>query len=180
MRYVLAVVLLLAAGGPLAAEHKPYAGLQTREIKTLSDQQIADLGAGRGMGLALAAELNGYPGPMHAIELAPRLGLSPDQLAKLKALFAAMKAETIPIGSALIAHEHALNKDFAGKTVTPASLEANTQRIGATQAALRAAHLRFHLATAEILTTEQVKRYNELRGYTGKRKADHPHRMHHH
>jgi hypothetical protein len=33
--------------------------MQNRTIKTLSDQQVADLNAGRGMGLALAAELNG-------------------------------------------------------------------------------------------------------------------------
>ena len=53
------------------------------------------------MGLALAAELNGYPGPMHAIELADRLELSPEQRARLRALFDAMKAETIPIGARL-------------------------------------------------------------------------------
>ena len=37
----------------------PYAGMQTRPIKALSEQQIADLSAGRGMGLALAAEHSG-------------------------------------------------------------------------------------------------------------------------
>ena len=57
----------------------PYAGMQARSIKALSDQQIADLGAGRGMGLALAAELNGYPGPSHVLELADKLDLSADQ-----------------------------------------------------------------------------------------------------
>ena len=46
----------------------PYAGLETRTIKALSEQQIADLRAGRGMALALAAEVNGYPGPLHVIE----------------------------------------------------------------------------------------------------------------
>jgi hypothetical protein len=48
-------------------------------VKTLSDEQIADLKAGRGMGLALAAELNGYPGPSHAVELAGPLDLSGEQ-----------------------------------------------------------------------------------------------------
>ena len=51
--------------------------MQTRSIKALSDQQIADLGAGRGMGLALAAELNGYPGPSHVLELADKLDSRP-------------------------------------------------------------------------------------------------------
>jgi hypothetical protein len=45
--------------GASAQSPQPYAGMQTRPIKALSDQQIADLRAGRGMGLALAAELNG-------------------------------------------------------------------------------------------------------------------------
>jgi hypothetical protein len=38
--------------------------------------------------------------------------------------------------------------------------------IGTTQAALRQAHLKYHLSTAEVLTPAQVQRYGELRGYT--------------
>jgi len=41
-------------------------------------------------------------------------------------------------------------------TVTLASLEEATQRIGATQAALRATHLKYHLSTVAVLTAEQV------------------------
>ena len=60
----------------VAFAQSPYAGMQARSIKALSEQQIADLKAGRGMGLALAAELNGYPGPAHVLEVADQLGLS--------------------------------------------------------------------------------------------------------
>jgi hypothetical protein len=63
---------------------QPYAGLEARSIKTLSDQQIGDLRAGRGMGLALAAELNGYPGPMHVLELADALGLSANSVRRFR------------------------------------------------------------------------------------------------
>jgi Spy/CpxP family protein refolding chaperone len=157
---------------------QPYAGLQNRSIKTFSDQQIADLNAGRGMGFALAAELNGYPGPLHAIELASDLHLSPEQVAKLKALFEAMKAETMPLGAALIAQERNLNDDFARRTITVARLEAATQSIGTTQAALRAGHLKYHLSTVEILTPGQVARYNELRGYKSEQAPTHDHRQH--
>ena len=59
-RTIVASIFILTAS--LASAQKPYAGMQTRSIKALSDQQVADLGAGRGMGLAMAAELNGYPG----------------------------------------------------------------------------------------------------------------------
>jgi hypothetical protein len=84
-RPTLTAVLLLAATATASAGHHaparvgPYAGLEKRAIKALSDAQIADLRAGRGMGLALPAELNGYPGPVHVLELGDRLGLDAEQ-----------------------------------------------------------------------------------------------------
>src|SRR6187399_1913571 len=104
----------------------PYSGMQTRPIKALSEQQMADLGAGRGMGLALAAELNGYPGPSHVLELADRLELSADQRIRIKGLFDSMKAEAVPLGAKLIEQEADLDRQFASRTVTPDSLKAST------------------------------------------------------
>jgi hypothetical protein len=78
---VLVALTSLAAAPALTQSHQPYAGLETRALKALSADQIADLKAGRGMGLALAAELNGYPGPLHVLELADRINLSHDQRA---------------------------------------------------------------------------------------------------
>ena len=175
MRFTIAVLALVVTCGSAFAQHQPYAGMETRAIKALSDQEIADLKTGNGMGLALAAELNGYPGPRHAIDLANQLRLTADQVSKLTALYRAMKAETIPIGATLIAQERSLNSEFADHTVTLASLQTTTQQIGETQAALRAAHLKYHLATVAILTPEQVKRYGELRGYAGGAAPNHQH-----
>ena len=90
-----------------------------------------------------------------------------EQVAALKALFAAMKAETISIGETLIAQEQGLNRAFAEKAITPAALEESTRQIGATQASLRAAHLKYHLSPA------QIARYAELRGYGGSAPAPH-------
>jgi Spy/CpxP family protein refolding chaperone len=159
--------LIVATASVLAQSHQPYAGLEGRAVKALSDQQVADLRAGRGMSLALAAELNGYPGPMHVLELADSLGLSDQQRATVQDLFAAMKAEAIPLGEQLIAQETELDRQFAQKTITPASLKAATQAIGITQAALRETHLKYHLATVEVLTPAQVRHYGALRGYKG-------------
>jgi hypothetical protein len=67
MRLVVAAVLLSLAGPALAQhhhQHSAYVGLDARDIKALSEQQLADWQAGRGVGLALSAELNGYPGPL--------------------------------------------------------------------------------------------------------------------
>lgn len=63
----LSFISLTSATGSLAqhagghASAQPYSGIEQRAIKSLSDEQISDLRAGRGMGFALAAELNGYP-----------------------------------------------------------------------------------------------------------------------
>jgi Spy/CpxP family protein refolding chaperone len=170
------VLLALAAGPSFAQSHQPYAGLEGRSIKALSEQQVADLRAGRGMSLALAAELNGYPGPMHVLELADSLDLSSQQRAKMQELFAAMKAEAIPLGERLIGQEAELDKAFADKTITAATLAASTETIGATHAALRQAHLKYHLFAIEVLTPAQVQRYAELRGY--KTGMQHPHGRH--
>src|SRR5262249_13327835 len=113
-----------------------------------------------------------------AIELAEQLHLSPEQVSKLRVLFEAMKAETIPLGTSLIAQERQLNDGFANHTITLTSLELSTHDIGTTQAALRAAHLKYHLSTVEILTAEQVSRYNELRGYKSEQVPTHGHRQH--
>ena len=152
----------------------PYAGMQSRPIKALSEQQIADLNAGRGMGLALAAELNGYPGPLHVLELADKLELSADQRAGMQRLFDAMKAEAMPLGAKLIAQEAELDRQFAARTVTPESLKASTAAVAATQGILRETHLKYHLSTGSILTPAQMTKYAELRGYGG------GHRRHHH
>src|SRR5262245_23543288 len=105
MEVLAAAVIVLFAGSAVAQEHQhqhkhgqPYALMQARSVKALGDQQMADLRAGRGMGLALAAELNGYPGPLHVLELADRLGLSPDQRREVQRLYDAMKAKAIAAG----------------------------------------------------------------------------------
>jgi len=170
-----AVATAWIASPSAAQTPQPYAGLQTRPIKALSDQQIADLKAGRGMSLALAAELNGYPGPLHVLEHADTLQLSNAQRTTVRQLFDAMKAETIPIGLKLIAQEAELDRLFASRTATDASVAAATQAIGATQATLRAAHLRYHLATLTLLTPAQTQRYGELRGYASGTAGEHQH-----
>jgi Spy/CpxP family protein refolding chaperone len=164
---VATTLALALAASAAPAQHQPYAGLEARPVKALSSEQIADLKAGKGMGLALAAELNGYPGPAHLLELADQLALTSAQRARIDAMYRAMKDETIPLGERLIAEETELDRHFAARTITEASLVSSTRAIGATQAALRAAHLKYHLQTVALLSPEQISRYNELRGYGG-------------
>jgi hypothetical protein len=169
----LAVALLLVTAG--ASAQMPYAGMQARSVKALSEQQVSDLNTGRGMGLALAAELNGYPGPSHVLELGDKLELSSDQWTWVQGLFDSMKAEAQPLGSKLIALETDLDKLFASRSITPDSLKTSTTAIAGVQGELRETHLKYHLSTAAILTPAQMLRYAELRGY-GSDAPTHQHR----
>jgi hypothetical protein len=144
----------------------PYTGMQIRAVKALSEQQIADLRAGRGMSMALPAELNGYPGPIHVLEHADALQLSSDQKRRTQAMYEAMKAETIPLGERLIAQETKLDRAFATRTITAKTLAETSAAIGKTQAALRAA---FALsprpdALADAGSATQLRRITRLHG----------------
>jgi hypothetical protein len=166
----LVAVALIVASAQASAQMQspqPYAGLQSRAIKALSPQDRADLTAGRGMGLALPAELNGYPGPAHVLDLADQLGLTEQQRTSVKQLFDSMKGEAIPLGQKLIAAESALDREFAERTITPERLKAATAAIGAIRGELRNTHLKYHLSTAALLSPDQIRRYVELRGYGG-------------
>ena len=173
--FFVAFTLISLTSAASAQHHAPYAHIQDRAIKALSERQVADLKAGRGMGLALPAELNGYPGPMHVLELADAMQLSAEQRQRTAALFAEMKSEAVPIGEKLIEGEAALERLFAAREVTPASLSSATAAIGVLQGQLRETHLKYHLAMAELLTAEQVTRYRKLRGYLPTEGTQHQH-----
>ncbi|WFU27876.1 periplasmic heavy metal sensor [Bradyrhizobium sp. CB1717] len=174
---LLAATLVATSSAANAQSSQPYAGLEQRPIKALSQQQIDDLKAGRGMGLALAAELNGYPGPSHILELGDRLDLTPDQRIQVQHLFDAMKQEAVPLGNKLVEQERELDHLFSARIVTSESLKAALVAISETQALLRESHLKYHLSTSALLDQSQMQRYAELRGY---QRADGAERHRHH
>jgi Spy/CpxP family protein refolding chaperone len=132
----------------------------------LSATQTDDLLAGKGMELAKAAELNGYPGPMHTLELARQLDLSPGQQRATQQLLDSHKADARRIGAELVEAERALDQAFSARQITPAGLKSHTERIAQLQATLRTSHLQTHLQQTALLTPQQISRYAELRGYT--------------
>lgn len=164
----LGALLLVACAAPAGAETAtPYAGWPAREIKALSPQQVDDLRAGRGMSLALAAELNGYPGPRHVLDLGEELALTAAQREGFEALFREMQAEAQRLGAAILEQEAALDRAFSSGRVDDAGLRARLARLGALQGELRYTHLRSHLAAQDLLTPPQVAHYKALRGYSG-------------
>ena len=147
------------------AQTSPYTGQEQRAIKSMSDQEEKALLEGEGAGFAKAAELNGYPGPAHVIELARRLALTPAQLQSTQQLLRGHKERARHLGADLIAAEQVLDRLFSERRADAAAVENAAERIGLLQARLRAEHLNTHLLQTALLSAEQARRYSELRGY---------------
>jgi Spy/CpxP family protein refolding chaperone len=166
--------LLVAAAAH--AQHQPYAGEHTREIKSLSQKEVEDLRAGAGMGYAKAAELNSFPGPMHVLELADKLQLSAGQRAATKQLMGTHKAEARAIGARRVDAERAMEVLFRSGKLDQAALAKAVRGASALEGEYRLSHLETHRRMRALLTGEQVARYDALRGYgSSKSPAGHKH-----
>jgi len=173
----LSVTVILAV--TVSAEPSPYRGLEGRAIKALSEAEIGDLRSGAGMAMALAAELNGHPGPRHVLDLAAPLGLSAGQIAAVQSLFDTMREEASALGDAIVAGEAELEHGFRSASLDDERLTALVQRIADLRGELRAVHLRRHLSTRALLDEHQLARYDRLRGYDGDRSHGHGHHRRH-
>jgi Spy/CpxP family protein refolding chaperone len=121
------------------------------------------VGEGRGFGMAFAADQNGYPGPMHVLELKDRLKLSPDQEARVQALMTAMYGESRPKSARLLEAEARLRRLFADGAADEPTVRAAVQAVEQARSEVRLVHLLTHLHTREILTEEQRRIYHEAR-----------------
>ena len=144
----------------------PYAGFEKREIKSLSEDDIAELRRGGGWGLALPAELNGRPGPAHLLELRVELELSEAQVDAITVMHDKMRAAAIDAGARFIAAEAALSDAFTMPGFSEAALKSLLAEAAEARAALRFIHLSQHLSTPELLSAAQIEKYNVLRGYS--------------
>ncbi len=165
MKTTVACLALWLACGTAAAQTSPYAGEQARSIKALGADDLRALTEGRGFGFAKAAELNGYPGPMHVVELSSQLELTAEQRAGSERLLAEHKTRAREIGARVIDAERALDALFAQRQPDAATVDAATRLVGEHHAALRAEHLKTHLEQTALLNAKQIANYQRLRGY---------------
>lgn len=179
MRFAAIAILSICVVPAWSAPGDSYAGQEQRPIKALSDAEQADLLAGKGMGLAKAAELNGYPGPRHVLDLATQLALTSEQRQASEALFAMMQTRAKALGIEIIEAERLLDRAFASGELNERQLGERLERIGALNAQLRGTHLAAHLEQARLLSSEQVATYNKLRGYASSAGAQHSEHVHH-
>jgi hypothetical protein len=162
---ILAIAVLLGA-----------AAAQAQEPKSLSPEQVQQYLSGSGMGYAKAAELNRYPGPMHVLELADKLSLTPEQRSATEKLMHAHKAGARAIGKRLVEAERALDELFRAGDAAEMTLAQAVARAALVQGEYRLAHLETHRRMRALLSDEQVTRYDELRGYAAQ--TGHAHKKH--
>jgi len=179
MKKLVLILLVSLSVQVTAMESAPYAGQQGRSIKALSASETDGLKNGKGMGLAKVAELNHFPGPRHVLDEAEKLSLSKDQLTKTKALFESMKKDAIAVGNKIISAEKSLDELFASGKISVNELQDKLNEIGKYRAELRFVHLKTHLQQKKILSSQQIKHYDMLRGYTGNASKHHDHHGHH-
>jgi len=162
----LSVLMISAVYANDNHQKSKYVGQENRKIKSLSMDDINELKKGAGWGLAKAAELNGYPGPSHILQMKDKIDLTLQQQTKIETIYKIMKAEAIVLGTKLIHLEKQLNDKFANKTISQNDLEQIVTKIENIRTKLRVVHLSTHLKTPEILSSTQIDLYNNLRGYS--------------
>ena len=176
MRRGLAAVgamLLLAGAAGAQSPHAPGVhghrhapgddGEAHRRVDTYLKEFDAVVADGRGFGLAFAADQNGYPGPLHVLELKDRLQLTAEQETRMRALFETMLGEARPRAARLAAAEAQLKRLFAEGTADDAAVRAAVADTEAARAELRLAHLHAHLRARDVLTESQRQTYHHLR-----------------
>jgi hypothetical protein len=146
----------------------PYVGQELKDIKSLSDDDIQSLQNGTGEafgGMAKLAELNGYPGPRHVLDMASELQLTDKQIMEIDRIYHNMSDKAKSIGAAIIDIEQGMDVAFANKTITEENLKLMLDKSADLYGQLRFVHLSAHLGTIQTLTIEQVQMYNMMRGY---------------
>ena len=166
MIHTIVTFLICLVVGPSAAAqhvHPPPPAAPAGVITSLSADVVQQLLAGAGMGLAMPAELNRYPGPKHVLELKDALRLSRMQESKIQEIQQQMLTAAKTLGARIVSAEQALDAAFGDQTITETDLARRVTSIAALQGELRGAHLRAHLATRPLLSAEQVRKYYEHR-----------------
>ena len=167
LSFALAAGLAGVAFAQGSAHHGPHGGTGDPAPHALAqacdgafEETVRD---GRGFGMAFVADQQGYPGPLHVLELKDRLRLSRDQEAKAQALLAAMFAESRPKSARLLNAEARLRQLFAAGRPDEAAVRTAVGEVETARADVRLVLLLFHVKMRDALTDEQRRVYQEAR-----------------
>lgn len=177
IKYFLLVIAISTTGSIVAYAQQHHHGEQHNELRSpyaeqldspvrgLSSEEVHNLLTGKGAGYARMAELNGYPGLRHVLDLSSQLNLSVQQTKKIQATFEQMQSQAKSIGKTIITKEQKLSNAFASGKITNAELEKQTLELAQLYGKLRTTHLQAHLQINPVLSAEQIQKYNKIRGY---------------
>ena len=177
IKYFLLAIIISTTGSAIAyaQQHQhgeqhnnfrsPYVEQLDSPVRGLSSDEVDNLLNGKGAGYARMAELNGYPGLRHVLDLSSQLNLSTKQETKIQAAFEEMQSQAKTIGKTIVSKEQELSEAFASGKITNTELEKQIQELARLYGELRKTHLQAHLQINPLLSTEQIKKYNQIRGY---------------
>jgi Spy/CpxP family protein refolding chaperone len=118
---------------------------------------------GEAAGQNMVAENNGYPSPQKIVSLKDQIGLTKDQLKKIKEIVTNLPISAVVKGQEIIDAEEELNKLFESGTVSEKTLRIKLERIGKMRAELRFVHLQIYVKEKQILSAKQWERLKELK-----------------
>lgn len=176
-KYFLLAIIISTTGSAIAyaQQHQhgeqhdnfrsPYVEQLDSPVRGLSSEEVDNLLNGNGAGYARMAELNGYPGLRHVLDLSSELKLSAQQTEEIEVAFEQMQSQAKTIGKTIVSKEQELSEAFASGKITNTELEKQIQELARLYGELRKTHLQAHLQINPLLSTEQIKKYNQIRGY---------------
>ncbi|WP_253274423.1 Spy/CpxP family protein refolding chaperone [Myxosarcina sp. GI1] len=145
--------------------NSPYAEQLNSPVRGLNAEEVDNLLEGKGAGYARMAELNSYPGPRHVLDLRSQLNLSATQIEKIQKAFNQMQSEAKSLGQTIVAKEQELSEAFTTKKITNVQLHNKTNELARLYGKLRSIHLQAHLQITPLLSVEQIRKYDRIRGY---------------
>jgi hypothetical protein len=158
MRKVLFLIGLLSAAAQTAA----FPPAKVPSSMTASEVEAYFSGAEPGKE-TLPAETFGFPHPERVLEWGDKLGLAPEQRARVEEVLKIMKTDASYYGRKIVTEELALDEYFrsGGKELAP--LANRVEKIGYLKWKHRLAQFTAYLYTRLVLSPEQLEKYRALR-----------------
>ena len=114
IKYYLLAIIISTTGSAIAyaqqhqhgEQHNNFRSPYVEQLDSLSSSDVANLLNGKGAGYARTAELNGYPGLRHVLDLSSQLNLSSQKTA-IQAAFEQMQSQAKAIGKTIVSKKRA-------------------------------------------------------------------------
>ncbi|WP_353132838.1 hypothetical protein [Pseudopedobacter sp.] len=159
MKYIIAAFFCFA----MSYGHAQQDSVNSSPLKFIGDKEYAFYTQGNDPALVLIAELNNYPSPKVVLEKQKQLGLNATQKTQVQTIQTEMTRKLKEMGNFLIVEQTKLNKLFETNKINEGSLIYHTNKIGALEGEMRNAYLKAYLRTRDILTSQQLKKYQSLK-----------------